>query len=403
MPRPLTVSPSHRLTVSRQVLACCSAALLLSPPAPAPPADTLDPSGAWRPAPAPADESPDAAIINHAREALADNNPGRALSILDDWIEAHQTGDHPLLARAFLLRGDAHLARGDEFDALYDYEEVCRAYPASPEFLKALEREFDIALAYLGGLRRKWILGLRLTGSEDVGEELLIRIQERLPGSRLGERAMLALGRYYLPDRPRRAAPYRVSAFGQEIHKPPNAFDFRAAADVYEAFLRWYPRSEHITYARKRRIEAIMARYRGPNYDASSLLDARILIEDFQDTDPAGARLSGFDEDLLARFDEAAAAQLLQRARWYLRRADPVSARFTLRRLLQKHPATDAAAAALQMLDERGWTPAAPPPKGEVPASSRAEGATPSTAPSQSPPPPAPSAREAPPPAEARP
>src|SRR5262249_2317618 len=155
-----------------------------------------------------------------------------------------------LMPQAYLLKGDATLADGNEFNALYDYEALCLQFPGSEDFVKAVQRELNIATQYVHGLKRKW-LGMRLTSSEDIGAELLGRVQERLPGSRLAEQACWELADYY----------YRTR-------------DLKDAADAYEIFAKNFPRSEHADEARKRRIYANIARFQGPNYDASALVDA---------------------------------------------------------------------------------------------------------------------------------
>lgn len=310
--------------------------LIASRPALAQTQYTLDSSGAWV-AKAGSAPNPDAIPIAEARRLVVDGKPGKAVSILDDWLEAHETSDSPLLPQAYQLRGDATLADGDEYGALYDYEAVCIRYPASEEFVKACERELDIATRYVHGLKRKW-LGMRVTGATDVGEELLIRVQERLPGSTLAERANLELADFY----------YRRN-------------DLKEAAIVYEAYLRWFPHGEHAALAKERRIYCTIGQFRGPAYDASTLADARILIEEFLKDDPDGARRAGLDESMVTRLDESGAVQKMNKVRWYLRRGDPVSARLVLRRLIKEHPQTAAAAEALKMMDERGWTVALPP------------------------------------------
>ena len=87
---------------------------------------------------------------------------------------------------------------------------------------------------------------------------------------------------------------------------------------------------------------------------------------------------------LAARLDESIAAQKLEKARWYFKQGDDVSARFTLNRLRRSHPRTVAATIAYDLLLERGWVkdqsaepakptnPAAPespsePPKPDAP------------------------------------
>ncbi len=298
---------------------------------------TLDESGQWATATAPAPGS-DAAIIADARRALADGRAAAAQSILDTWIEANERTDKAELAEAYLLRGDAITAGGDEFKALYDYEAVCKQYPGSPEFVRAIERELDIGVRYVNGLRRK-LLGMRITGAFDVGEELLIRVQERLPGSRLGERAIIELADAY----------YRTR-------------DMEMAAEAYDLFVRNFPKSPYVSKAMQRQIYASIARFKGPRYDATSLVDASVLIDRYQRAYPAQAQDAGLDDALQIRLDESVAVAMLEQADWYLRTGDEAAARLVLRRLVVKHSRTTAAQTGLDELTKRGWLPPPPAP-----------------------------------------
>lgn len=294
----------------------------------------LDAPGSWQAVQTkPLD--PDEALIASARRALAEGRPGQARDILTPWIEKHETTEHPLLPRAYLLRGDALVAGGRELRALYDYEAIAMGFPATEEFVRAVEREVEIGIKYIYGLKAHW-MGIRWRDATDMGVELLIRAQERLPQSAIAERACIELADYY----------YRIR-------------DLDQAQDAYEALLVNFPRSRYAPHARERRISANVARFKGPEYDATGLLDAKVLIQDFAERDPAAAQRANV-EGLIARIDESAAQQMLEKALWYGRRDDPVAMRHGLRRLIAKQPNTVAAKNALQILEERGWTPAAP-------------------------------------------
>lgn len=261
-----------------------------------------------------------------ARRALASDQPREARRILTKWLDANKGAEHPLLPEAYYLRGNALLALDDEFEALYDYEEVVRNFPASEFFVSALEREFDVARLYLNG-RRKPTLGIRLGSGVPIAEEIIIRICERLPGSKLAERALLELADFYARTR-----------------------DLRMAAETYDVFLRLFPRSDLRQKAMQRRIYANVAQFKGPGYDATVLREAAVLIDDFQTEFPAQARQSGLTDALVARLDESAAASMLRTARWYLDRGDPVSARLTARRLVKRHARTASAHEALELI-----------------------------------------------------
>jgi tetratricopeptide (TPR) repeat protein len=323
--------------VIRPALLAFAALLLLSAAATAQTTSfQIDDQGNWvaqRPDRPP---TPDEAVMLHARQLLADNKPAQAKSILTDWIEKNAVTTNPFLPQAYLLRGDAITADGNEFKALYDYETLIKGFPESEEYNRALERELEIGIKYCYGLKRIW-LGIRWSDSTEYGTELLTRVAERSPGSHLAERAMIELADYYYRDR-----------------------DLKAAAEAYEVFLANFPKSPYAQKARERRISSNIARFKGPNYDASGLAEARILIEQYAATDPAGAQRAGLSDAMVARLDESSAAQILEKARWYLRRNDLVSARATLQRLVVQHPQTVSGNTAVAMLRERGWEMPAP-------------------------------------------
>lgn len=273
----------------------------------------------------------DRAVISRASQQLAENNPRGALATIKPWIKEHELFDNPGLPEALLIRADALTAIGHEWKALYDYEKVLREYPGSDVFQLANEREYEIAERYLEGLRRKF-LGLRLFGAEDVGVELLMRIQERMPGSALAERAAIRLGDYFYDQR-----------------------EIKLAWEMYDIYLRNYPTGPNRTHAEKRRIYASLARFKGPRYDASSLIGARLNIEDFARRYPVEAQRTGLNDGMIARIDESQAAHMLDSAEWYIQTKNYPAARLTMQRLIIAHPLTLAAQQARTFMTEQGW------------------------------------------------
>lgn len=288
-----------------------------------------DGQGGWVPDVAPA-EGTDEAVLATARRELAEDRASAAYRTINAWLKPRERAVGPLIPQAYLIRADA-TAVSDEYEALYDYETIIKSFPGSPEYVTAVERELEIGVRYLNGLYRKQ-LGLRWVGAESVGEELLVRVHERMPGSQLGERAVIELGDYY----------YRE-------------LDLESAAVVYKAFAANYPRSAYAMRAKQRQIFSSIGQFKGPRYDTTSLLDSGVLIRRFQNEYPAQAQAVGLDDALLTRIDDSRAAQLLETANWYLGRGDPVSARVALRRLLRNHPQTASAGVAYEMLKSRGW------------------------------------------------
>jgi hypothetical protein len=302
----------------------------------------LDDNGEWLTTRQPVEGS-DQWVIDRARQDLADDRPGAAYATINAWIEANDRklgAVSPYLAEALLVRADALTASGDEYNALYDYERIIREFPGTETYVVAVERELDIGVRYLGGLKRKW-LGLRVVDATDEGEELLIRVQERLPGSRLAERAGIELADYYYKNH-----------------------DLALSAEAYDLFLDNYRNSQYTMKAMQRRVYSTIAQFKGPRYDGSKLLDAQILVQRFANLYPSQAQRVGLDAALMARLDESAGLSLMESARWYLRRDDWAGARYTLQRLIEEHPQTSAAREALTIMEERGWKMVPETPRG---------------------------------------
>lgn len=303
-------------------------------------ARTLDAKGQWT-TPAPREPDPerakDAQTMSRARALLASGKADDAENLLSAFIGAPDAHDSPYFPEALYLRGSARLARRDEFDSLYDFERVVKEFPESEMFTPALEKELEVADLYLGGLRKR-VLGMRVESGVSVAEEIILRINERLPGSALAEKALLRLADYYYEAR-----------------------DLPMAVETYDVFLSLYPRSVSRSRALQRRVYANIAQFKGPAHDAGKLVEAAYQIEDFQREFPLDAARLGMSDALLARLDESRAEQLLQTGRWYLDRDDPAGAKITLGRLIRTHPGTGAAQDALAIFTERGWPlPGAP-------------------------------------------
>lgn len=313
----------------RSIIALCTT-LLIGPALGQQTEFTLDDSGSFVESDAPRPGT-DEALIAEARRLLALDQPAEAKALLDDWINDFERTDNAWLPEAYLLRGDAKVALKDEYDALFDYEVVIREFSDSDVFPRAVEREMEIGTRYIRGMRRK-IFGLRIEPARTLGEELLIRAQERMPSSAIGEEAAIRLADHYFARR-----------------------DMKMAAEMYDIFLENYPESDRAKHARINQIYAHIGQFKGPKYDASGLTDAKLLIERFKRRYPAEAEAAGITEGLETRIDESAARQYLETARWYMQRNDEASAQFTLRRLLRKHPRSAAAQVAIEVMSERGW------------------------------------------------
>ncbi|MCA9295167.1 MAG: tetratricopeptide repeat protein, partial [Phycisphaerales bacterium] len=202
------------------------------------------------------DPASPAGQLAQAWKALADGRADRAADLATAWLERHDRD--PLTPEAYLLRGDALVAQGELYKALFDYETIARVYPGSEVFVTALRRELDVAERFARGEKRK-LWGMRIADASDEAQELMIRVQERLPDSQLGEEAHLELANFYFRTR-----------------------QMSLAVDAYDLFLANYPRSVHATRARRRLVYAYLASFKGPEFDPSGLIEARTRLEELK-------------------------------------------------------------------------------------------------------------------------
>lgn len=275
------------------------------------------------------DPTTHAGQLHLIRRTLVSGDASKAESEAEKWIEANPTSG--LLVEATLLKADAIAAQGDYYRSLKDYELVIGLYPGTEQYRTAIEREYDIAKLFVGGLHRmgRWI-PLRLYAADDTGVELLIRVQERLPGSALGEKASIDIGDYYF-----------------------DKGDMEMASEAYDLFLLNYPTSRQREWAMLRLIQASLARYKGPQFDPSGLTDAAQRLREYSRDYPAAAEKIGA-EALTVRINESLAKKKLVTAQWYEERGLKRGAITMYRNVVQDYPGSAAALEALEELKERG-------------------------------------------------
>ena len=303
-------------------------AALLSTPVAAQPKHELDDSDNFVQVAEP-DPNTEAGQLQLIRRKLVEGDASRAEDEAEAWIEANPTSD--LLVEATLLKADSIAAQGDYYRSLEDYELLIGLYPGTEQYRTAIEREYDIAKLFVGGLYRKgrWT-GLRLFEADDTGVELLIRVQERLPGSALGEKASIDIGDYYF-----------------------DKGDMEMASEAYDLFLLNYPNSRQREWAMLRLIQASLARYKGPEFDPSGLTDAAQRLREYSRDYPAAAEKIGA-EALMVRIDESLAKKKLVTAQWYEERGQERGAITMYRNVVMDYPGSAAAQEALKELNDRG-------------------------------------------------
>ena len=257
------------------------------------------------------------------RKAYAADKYGKTIKLADKWLKKNENHSFDMDVR--MIRGHAQMAKKNYYKALYDYEYVARVYTASEQFWTALSREFEIAEIYTSGVKRK-LMGMRLLAAFGESEEIYIRIQERAPGSDLGERANIALGNQYYDRK-----------------------EYLSAIDAYEMFLLNYPRSVNSQQVMLRLIRANLARFKNVQYDSTCLIDAIQRIRQYQRMYPQSAQeldMAGLSKKAV----ESLAGKALLDAKWYTYRNEKVSAVYLFERVITDYPNTAASEQAAVLL-----------------------------------------------------
>lgn len=234
------------------------------------------------------------------------------------------------------IKGELQYWRDDYTKALEKFEKLLKDYPGSDLARPTLEREFDMAEAYLQG-RRKSILGIIKFAGYAEGVEIMERISDRAgldEPNGVGLRAGIAVAEHY-----------------------------ERRESYIEAYLKW---SEIASYwetgaigkqALYRMAENNAAAYnepppaRRPSYDASKLTTAKTYYERFLLLYPEEARGKDIPEKI-RQIDEQLAHKQFRIGQYYRRTGKLQAANLYFDMVVQNWPRTEAAAMARQVLAE---------------------------------------------------
>jgi len=278
--------------------------------------------------------------LDRAEQELSRGKYKSAFKILIPWIKTQQAS--PVYDRGLYLMSEAYFQKGDRIRSFYYCDQLMDQYPTSTLFYPALQRQYDIADAYLNGYKRRF-LGIPFIHAYGEAIEMMFRIQQRSPGSPLAEKALLRTADWYYAD---------------------SQFDF--AADAYTSYIRSYPRSPVIPRVKLRQAFSYLAQFRGLRFDATPIIDARQQLQEIQANYPELAEEENV-ELVLQRIDDTFARKLYVTADFYKRTNEPRGAAYTYQYLINRYPNTPEAGRAqaeLEKLPEWARAEAAAPAPG---------------------------------------
>ena len=271
-------------------------------------------------------ETTPAGELDQARSLLARGKPKQARRQLEDWTEHNP--DHERYFEGIFLLGESWFECRNYYKAYEQYEVVVEN-TGGELFRAALRREKDVALAFLSGEKRI-VWGFMRLPAEDEAIEILDRIWERVPGTSLGEEALLIKADHFF-----------------------NTGDMLLAQDEYAHLAREYPAGRFLQPAMLRSAEAAEAAFPGIRFDDRPLLEADERYHQVQSAFPAYAEREKVAQRLEG-IRQQRAEKDLDIARWYQRTQQPASAEFYYRLILRDWPDTLAAAEARKHLRSMG-------------------------------------------------
>ena len=280
------------------------------------------------------------ATLDRVDQLLASRRHGPARKIVLNWLKTNRTA--PDRDRGVFLLAETYYQYGDRIRAFYHLDELLDLHPDSKLFYPALEKQYEIADRFLRGYKRR-LFGMHLLGAEEEAIDMLFRIQERVPGSPLAERALLRTADFY-------------------YHRG----QYDLAADAYAAYARGYPRSPVVPRVKLRQAFASLAQFRGRYYDATPLIDARAQLEGIQTAYPDLAEAEGI-ASVMRRIDSTLADKLYWTANYYRRTHQPRAAAYHYRFLISRFPTSPEADRARARLDQLPkWALADPAPAADT-------------------------------------
>ena len=264
--------------------------------------------------------------LAHARALLAEGQPKKARKILQKWVKENE--GHDRYYEAVFLLGETWFESKDYYRAYEQYELVVEN-TGGELFHTALFRERDVALAFLSGQKRV-VWGIFRFPATDEAIDILDRIWERVPGTRLGEEAL------------RTKADYRF-----------NQGDMDLAQDEYANLARQFPTGRYTQFAMMRSAVAAEAAFPGIKFDDRPLLEADERYRQVQAAYPIYAERENVAQRLEG-IRQQRAAKDLDIGKWYERTRQKSAAEYYYRLVLSDWRDTLAAAEARQRLRALG-------------------------------------------------
>jgi outer membrane protein assembly factor BamD (BamD/ComL family) len=213
--------------------------------------------------PAPAEPGTPEGDLQLLRQQLEDGQYKDCVDGVEQFLARH--GGSPLCEEAMLLAGQALMNRGRYWDAYKWFDRQLTSYPNGRFSMRALDREYQIAEAFLNGRKRRALKIFRVPAEGD-GVEIMLRLSAHAPGTKIAERALLRVGDYYFDDQ-----------------------QYAEAVNTYDQFIKEHTNSPRRQYAMLQVAKAYLMSFRGVKWEVEPLVNAAVRFRLFAAAYPQAA------------------------------------------------------------------------------------------------------------------
>jgi outer membrane protein assembly factor BamD (BamD/ComL family) len=263
--------------------------------------------------------------VAEVKKLVSSGEPAAAEKALEELKESLPEAIKPEF-EAF-IEAELLLAKGNFDKAVRSYDKFLDEYPRSELYESALDRQFQVATAFLAGQKRQVLKVFSIRGYSE-GVRIMEKIAARTGDAPIAKRAMNSIARSY----------EKRGKFIEAYESWSEISSRWPGGDTGREALLGMARSMH-------------AAYKGPKYDASSLISARSYYQDFQMRYPEYAKEIGVKK-ILADIEEQMAYKQYTIGEYYKRTGSKLAANLYYQHVTEDWPGSTAAQFAQRATEE---------------------------------------------------
>ncbi len=226
------------------------------------------------------------------------------------------------------MKAEMLFCEGKFTKAVRSYDRFLAKFPASELYEAALDRQFSIATAFLGG-QKKRVLGVFMMSRYAEGIKIMEGISDRAGNAPIGIKAAVAVAQNY----------EKREKFTDAYHKWSDISSRWPIHEVGKESLLGMARCKH-------------AAYKGPKFDVSNLISAKSYYENFRLRYPKDAERIDIDK-ILKQIDEQMAYKEFLAGEYYQKAGNEQSAALYYQMVLNNWPESTVAEMAKQRMDNK--------------------------------------------------